>query len=196
MTNEIWKPVVGYENFYEVSNTGCVRSKKRNGTNGIILSPTTDKDGYKIVGIKTPTEYKKKKIHRLVAQAFITNIQNKSQINHIDNNRSNNNVSNLEWCTSKENTHHAKIQGRLKGNKNRCTICGKFKIKNAGTCSKKCEQIQATRPKFPEHGEEDFLQRFQLGVSHERHASPSGQDDQASPVPNPAGADVASGGDD
>lgn len=67
---------------------------------------------------------------------------------------------------------------------------------NLGTCSKKCEQIQATRPKFPEHSEEDFLQRFQLGVSHEIHASPSGQDDQASPVPDPAGADVASGGDD
>lgn len=101
---EEWRAVVGYEGRYEVSNTGKVKGlfyKKYK-----ILKANTDKDGYRNVFLYKNTKQKAYKIHRLVAITFIKNTTNKEQINHIDFNKSNNNVSNLEWCTPKENMKH------------------------------------------------------------------------------------------
>lgn len=104
MTNqEIWKAIDGYEGLYEVSNHGNVRSIKR----GIILKPATNTFGYQIVGLSKNGKRKEGKIHRLVAKAFIDNPNNKKQVNHIDGDKKNNNVSNLEWVTNQENTIHA-----------------------------------------------------------------------------------------
>lgn len=112
---EIWKPVVGYEGLYEISNKGRVKSLyKYKGTTQRILSPRDNQNGYHYLSVSL---YKNKSshhkyIHRLVAQAFIPNPKKKSQINHIDNNTLNNNSQNLEWCTPKENSLHRKKYGR------------------------------------------------------------------------------------
>lgn len=100
---EEWRPVSGYEEFYSVSNTGKVRSLRLN----IELKPSLSFKGYLRIVLWSPTGTRLTGIvHRLVAQAFIPNPENKPQINHIDCQRSNNHVSNLEWCTPKENTAH------------------------------------------------------------------------------------------
>lgn len=94
---EIWKDIKGYEGLYKVSNTGKVFSCKSNK----ILS--TNGQGYLQVQLRKDNASKAKRIHRLVAEAFIPNPENKPQINHIDHNPQNNNVENLEWVTSYEN---------------------------------------------------------------------------------------------
>lgn len=97
------RPVIGYENIYSVDILGNVR---RIDTNNI-LSPYKTEQGYMVVGLSLDGDCKLYKVHRLVAQAFIPNPQNKKCINHIDGNKENNCVWNLEWCTHKENNIHA-----------------------------------------------------------------------------------------
>jgi len=101
---EIWKDVIGYEGFYQVSNLGNVKGLKRNK----VKSQTLNSWGYKIISITKPnTKVKSVLVHRLVAKAFIDNPENKEQVNHIDGNKSNNCVHNLEWCNQSENMQHA-----------------------------------------------------------------------------------------
>ncbi len=97
---ELWKTIDEFEN-YEVSNLGKVRNK----TTRRILKPTC-RGGYQIIGLCKNSKGKTTQIHRLVALAFIPNPENKPQVNHIDKNRSNNIVSNLEWNTALENNTH------------------------------------------------------------------------------------------
>lgn len=97
---EEWKLVEDYDN-YEVSNLGQVRNKKT----GRILKPSC-KGGYLVVGLCSNGIGKTLSVHRIVAKAFIVNPDNKPHINHIDKNRSNNNVTNLQWCSSAENNAH------------------------------------------------------------------------------------------
>lgn len=106
---EIWKDVVGFEGLYLVSNLGKVRSLVR-GTKLIdksegIMAKTKHK-GYEYVNIWKDGKCKKGIVHRLVAQAFIPNPENKPCVNHKDFNRSNNSVENLEWVTYRENIRH------------------------------------------------------------------------------------------
>ena len=107
---EIWKPIPNYEDFYEVSNLGNVRTLNWNRTNQIRLLSPFDNGGYLRVSL-VHGKKQHKLVHVLVANAFIPNPDNKPYVNHIDGNKRNNNVSNLEWCTVKENVNHAIAHG-------------------------------------------------------------------------------------
>lgn len=111
--DEKWKPIVNYEGLYEISSFGRVKSIKRNGTLGGIIKPQKTKHGYYAIYLSKNNIVGRYTAHRLTAQAFIQNKENKPYINHIDSNKLNNNVSNLEWCTAKENIQHASSKGRL-----------------------------------------------------------------------------------
>lgn len=102
-----WKPVVGYEGLYEVSFSGEVRGVKRQGSSGAILRPGKRKDGYLQVHLRKGGKGKPWLVHRIVALAFLNEVEGKNYVNHIDGNRSNNAVENLEWCTAQENTQHS-----------------------------------------------------------------------------------------
>lgn len=97
---EDWKTIAEYEN-YEASSFGKIRNKK----SGRILKPA-NKGGYMSVGLTCESYKKTCSVHRLVALAFLENLDNKAHVNHKDKNRSNNSVSNLEWCTPLENNVH------------------------------------------------------------------------------------------
>ena len=101
---EIFKDINKFEDKYQISNTGKVRNKKT----GLYLKPKYNQKGYQYVNLSI-SKYKSVKwyIHRLVGFHFISNPENKPQINHKDGNPSNNNVENLEWCTNEENQRHA-----------------------------------------------------------------------------------------
>lgn len=112
MIKEYWKPVVGYEGLYMVSNWGRVKSldrwvKSRNGSvrfyKGRILKPITGSNGYLFVNLCKDGKVKVFTVHRLVAEAFLPNPHNYPCVNHKDENKQNNNVSNLEWCTAQYN---------------------------------------------------------------------------------------------
>lgn len=112
--SEVWKDVVGYEGIYEVSNLGKIRSLNYNGTRTCKeMKGSPNKDGY----IKlTLTKDKKKKtvlLHKLVADAFLENPDNLPIINHKDENKSNNNLSNIEWCTIPYNNSYGTRLERL-----------------------------------------------------------------------------------
>ena len=106
MTEEIWKDVLGYGGFYQVSNLGRVRSSKWGYWK--ILKPIKLSTGYLKVGLyngKACQEY----VHRLVAQAFLPNPNGYLYVNHKDEDRENNLASNLEWCTAYYNNHYSDI---------------------------------------------------------------------------------------
>lgn len=110
MKEVIWKPIKGYESLYEVSSNGVVKSLKSN----VLLKVKTSSTGrYPSVNLFKTGKFETKKVHRLVAEAFILNIDKKPCVNHKDSNRQNNCASNLEWVTYKENTVHAYKLGRL-----------------------------------------------------------------------------------
>ena len=109
--DEEWKSVVGYEGLYEVSNKGNVKALERlvwnNGglqrKHERMLSPSANKFGYKCVSLCKNGKVHRRTIHRIVAEAFIPNPNNKPNVDHIDTNPSNNEVSNLRWVTQSEN---------------------------------------------------------------------------------------------
>ena len=120
MTEEIWCPIKGYENIYEVSDKGRVRSLKFGKER--ILKPGRDKDGYLQVNLWKNGENKMCKIHRLVAQTFIPNPDNLPEVNHKDENKENNSVQNLEWCDRKYNNNYGTHNQRMAENKSKPVI--------------------------------------------------------------------------
>lgn len=109
MSEEVWKDIEGYEGRYQVSNLGRVKRV----TTGRILKSCKNRGGYLYVNLCKQGVVSNKRIHRLVAQAFIPNPENKSDINHIDEDKTNNTVTNLEWTTRKENLNHGTHNDRV-----------------------------------------------------------------------------------
>ena len=103
-SKEIWKDIQGYEGMYQVSSHGRVRSFKWNRCK--ILKTRKDKKGYIVVTLTKHSKNYVPKVHRLVAIAFIPNPNNLPQVNHKDEDKSNNNIDNLEWCTNEYNRNY------------------------------------------------------------------------------------------
>ncbi len=114
---EVWKDVVGYEGLYQVSNMGRVRSltrkvnvckgnKSRVFKGSIKMGRYELKNGYHVVSLYKDGKSKRFFTHRLVAMMFIENPQTLPQVNHKDEDKTNNRVENLEWCDSKYNTNY------------------------------------------------------------------------------------------
>ena len=118
-----WKKVEGYEN-YSVSDTGLVR----NDTTRRTLKPCTGNHGYYMVFLHENNKGTQKTVHRLVAKAFIPNTENKRCVNHIDGNKLNNCVSNLEWCTVAYNNNYGTRKEKALGGKAvlQCDLDGRF----------------------------------------------------------------------
>lgn len=106
---EIWKDIEGYEGLYQVSDLGRVKSFATSR----VLKPYRNKAGYLLVYLCKNGKRKTHRIHRLVAQSFIPNPENKPEVNHLDENKTNNMVSNLEWSTRKENLNHGTRNERI-----------------------------------------------------------------------------------
>ncbi len=124
---EIWKDIESYEGLYQISSLGRIKSMPRTFKHtrqkritireGHILLPKLTKYGYHRVELSNKSIRKIYHVHRVVGKAFIDNPENKPFINHIDCNPLNNNFSNLEWCTQKENIAYAWKLGRAKARK-------------------------------------------------------------------------------
>lgn len=113
----VWGDIPDYEGIYQVSNCGEVmrlQSYDARGhlRNSKIIKQRIDADGYKAVGLHKDGEEKKYMVHRLVAMVFIPNPYNYEEVNHKDENKQNNFVSNLEWCSHKYNVNYGNTQTR------------------------------------------------------------------------------------
>ena len=113
---EIWKDIIGYEGYYQVSNQGRIKGLKRkvlaknNSTRIIsekIFNPSINGHGYLFFLLRKSQYYRVGSVHRLVAEHFIPNPENKEQVNHINGIKTDNRVENLEWCTRSENAIHS-----------------------------------------------------------------------------------------
>lgn len=106
---EVWKDIDGYEGLYQISNLGNVKSLPRKKTikQERILKPKLNKNGYLEVALCKNSNYKMCRVHKLVAKSFLNNPKNKTQVNHKNGIKIDNEVSNLEYCTPSENIRHA-----------------------------------------------------------------------------------------
>ncbi len=106
-TKEIWKDIPNYEGLYQVSNRGSVKVLPKNANRKEkILKPNMKYPGYFYLNLVKNRQSRHYTIHRLVALTFIPNPENKKEVNHIDANKLNNLIPNLEWCTRQENIRH------------------------------------------------------------------------------------------
>lgn len=116
--SEMWKDVVGYEGLYKVSSKGNIYSVNRRDSRGVkcgrrTLKPRYHRDGYLHVGLYRNGKMKNKLIHRLVLEAFVENPNNLPEVNHKDENKINNELSNLEWCDTSYNSNHGTRNRRI-----------------------------------------------------------------------------------
>ena len=132
---EIWKDIPGFEGLYRVSSFGRVFMYKRTWESGRWLTrEIPDKEltyfvavgGYIVVQLRANGRQRPFKVHRLVALSFIDNPENKPQVNHIDGDKSNNRLDNLEWVTGRENMQHASRSNLLNAPKGKDHGCAKL----------------------------------------------------------------------
>ena len=121
---EIWKAIIGFDGAYDISDHGRVRSWNYRNSPKVLKMSRIGRKGYLKVGLSRKNKLFQRVIHRLVAEYFIENPNNKDVVNHIDEDVSNNHYSNLEWCTQKENInkHHAKNH-----NPDLCYTCKQYR---------------------------------------------------------------------
>ena len=147
--NMNWVKIKGYEDFYEISSSGEIRSKDRTVTDkigrtrswkGKTLNPNIAPNGYYRVSFSINRNRKQFYIHRLIAEHFIPNPDNLPQVNHIDGNKLNNSLDNLEWVTVQDNVIHAYKNGLIKH------VSGKehFNYGKFGSESKRAKPVIAT----------------------------------------------------
>ena len=131
MKEEIWKDIPGYEGYYQVSNTGRVKSLPRtvitnNGfqrrCRGYVLAQSKTHKGYMLVALQRASTSTSISVHRLVAQSFIANPKNLPCVNHKDENKQNNIAENLEWCSYKYNSNYGTRTERYIKNKSRKVV--------------------------------------------------------------------------
>ncbi|MNQ63378.1 NUMOD4 motif protein [compost metagenome] len=111
LQNERWMPIFGYP-MYDISDYGRVWSRR---TNKFLKATVNTRTGYSYVHISHDKQTKNAAIHRLVAEHFIYNPYDDEQVNHLNGIKTDNHFSNLEWCTAKQNTHHAMAIGLRPG---------------------------------------------------------------------------------
>lgn len=168
---EIWKDIIGYEGIYQVSNLGRVKSLER-----IVLSKgvatkrkervlkSSNRRGYRQLTLAKNRSRAQRSVHRLVAEVFIPNPDNKKEINHIDGNKANNIVDNLEWCTRKENAVHSI---KVLGHKSKLEQIKPFQFKNGHKCwnsmKVKCVETGEAFDSIAEAGGSKGIARGSLG---------------------------------
>lgn len=126
-TLEVWKDIEGYEGFYQISTLGNVRSldrevKGRGYIKGQILKHKIDRNGYHFVSLCKNGEGGNFSVHRLVAIHFIPNPNNFPEVNHLDENKNNNRITNLAWCTRTQNMSHGTLPYRCRRYKNKPVV--------------------------------------------------------------------------
>jgi hypothetical protein len=123
-----WMPVKGYEGLYEVSSDGRLRSLNYRGVKGRVgeISSYPDSDGYLQVRLWKDQKPRYRKVHRLVAEAFIPNPHEFPQINHKDEGKANNSIDNLEWCTARYNVNYGTRNERSKESISKANLNGKL----------------------------------------------------------------------
>ena len=125
---EKWKDIKGYEGYYQISNLGRIKSLPRDvGSNRCkketIMKTSIDKDGYEHLVLCKDGKQKHFRVNRLVAQAFIPNPNNYPVVNHKDENKTNNDVKNLEWCTNEYNHNYGTRNERVGKSLSKKVIC-------------------------------------------------------------------------
>ena len=172
---EIWKDIKDYEGLYQVSNLGKIKSLSRKIFNGKnyyiskekILKPGKNHQGYLQLTLHNNNIKKNIRINRIVAQTFLENPNNYPEVNHKDENKLNNQVDNLEWCTHKYNSNYGTGRKRAGDNHKKKIICittgevfnsiteaiNKYDLSTCGQIAKCCKGKQKTAGKHPQTGE-------------------------------------------
>jgi hypothetical protein len=157
--NEEWRDIPGYEGSYQVSNLGNVKSLKRLDSIGRqvrerILKPFLDRNGYFMVNLVIENKSITSKIHRLVADVFIENKEDKPQVNHLNGIKTDNKVGNLEWTTRSENMKHAFKIG----------LCSNAGEKNPSS-KLNIEQVAEIRKLIKKYSRKELARKFNVSYS-------------------------------
>ena len=127
IVDEQWRPVVGFEGLYEISNLGRVKSLGNNKSRKEkVLKPGMTKDGYLFVILCRNGKGKTFKVHRLVAIAFLPNPKGLPEVNHLNEDKTNNVVTNIEWTSRWDNMHYGSLYERMAASRSKTVEASKF----------------------------------------------------------------------